>query len=144
MRRLLHLLCASPLLIAATALAQPRPPRNRPAPGAQRPALDAGAPAEAPDVPVAADPLQRALEGRREAFLTCYETARAERPGLQGAVTLRLRVGPGSRVVESRATGVEGAEEFLRCLEGHTLRLHLEGVMSGAEYSVPLDFHPER
>ncbi len=144
MRRLLHLLFVSPLLIAATALAQPRPPRNRPAPGAQRPAPDAGAPAETPDVPVAADPLQRALEGRREAFLACYEAARTERPGLQGAVTLRLRVGPGSRVVESRATGMEHAEEFLHCLEGHTLGLHLEGVMSGAEYSVPLDFHPDR
>lgn len=84
MRRLLHLLCVSPLLVAATALAQPRPPRNRPAPGTQRPAVDAGAPAEAPDVPAVADPLQRALEGRREAFLACYEAARAERPGLQG------------------------------------------------------------
>jgi hypothetical protein len=141
---MVSLLCVSLLVFAATALAQPRPPRNRPAPGGQHPAADAGAPAETPDVPVATDPLQRALEGRREAFLACYEAARTARPELQGAVTLRLRVGPGSRVVESRATGVEGAEEFLRCLEGHTMGLHLDGVMSGAEYSVPLDFHPDR
>ncbi len=140
MRRMLPAGSLAMLLLVADARAQPRP---RAAPNTQRPGSDAGAPAEAPEVSPHPSPLLRALESRREAFLACYESARAERPDLRGTVTLRLRVGPGGRVMESQASGIDGADGFLQCLEGHTLGIQLEGVPRGTAYSIPLDFHPD-
>lgn len=134
------------LLIGAGGAAQPRP--RRPAPEVQQravrpPAEEPESPAERPEAPSPRDPLQRALEGRREVFLTCYTVARRQHPNLQGTVTLRIQVGPGGRVLEGRASGIDGAESFLRCLERRLTGLRLEGVMSGAEYSVPMEFRPE-
>ncbi len=109
----------------------------------RRPAGDAESPEERPEASSPLDPLQRALEARREGFLTCYTVARRQHPNLQGTVTLRIQVGPGGRVVEGHASGIDGAESFLRCLERRLTGLRLEGVMSGAEYSVPMEFRPE-
>jgi len=121
--------------LSATAVAQPRPPRTARPPPPQAPPPEAE-----PEAP--RDPLLRALEPHREAFVACYVDACQARPTLQGTVTLRVVVGTGGRVTQAQATGIDDADAFLQCLVSRVRGQHLEGVISGTAYSVPLDFRP--
>jgi hypothetical protein len=124
---------ASLLLVAVLAIACKK---NEPSPADAAPAT----PGEQPKG-LAEQDIKRVIKENRPAMEKCYDAAAAEKPGMEGKITLVFAVNPDGSVDKKRAGlgGDVGGEAFAKCVLDVVVGLQFPGAPAGTDVQMPLD-----
>ncbi len=99
---------------------------------------------KAKEAKIALAVIKRTITRSKSKYSVCYEVAQARLPGLAGSIDMHFKIDPKGDVIEAKAVGTLGDDDFRRCIEQSFKSLSFPAPEGGGVASAiyPLTFKP--